>query len=73
MPARVKCNFDTENDPPGRGEHKSALKCMVDGLVFAGNEIEVAKLSPSPLVPFLVPTLLVPSHEKKYGTTNFTD
>ena len=47
-----KYNFDTENDSPGQGEHKSALKCIVDGLVFAGDEIEIS-LAPSLLVTFL--------------------
>ena len=55
FPSFLKYNFDTENDPPGRGEHKSALKCIVDGLVFAGDEIEV---SLAPLTFCDVPTPL---------------
>ena len=54
FPSFIKCNFDTENDSPGRVEHKSALKCIVDGLVFAGDEIEVS-LAPSLFVTFLRP------------------
>ena len=54
FPSFLNYNFDTENVPPGRGEHKSALKCIVDGLVFAGDEIEVS-LAPSLFVTFLRP------------------
>ena len=54
FPFFLKYNFDTENHPPGRGEHNSVLKCIVDGLVFAGHEIEVS-LAPSLFVTFLRP------------------
>ena len=56
FPSFLKYNFATENEPPGRGEHKSALKCIVDGLVFAGDEMKVS-LAPSLLVTFLRPCL----------------
>ena len=32
FPCFLKYNFDPENDLPGRGEHKSALKFIVEGL-----------------------------------------
>ena len=50
----LQYNFDVGNDPPGQEEHKSALKYIVDWLVFAEDEIEVS-LAPSLFITFLRP------------------
>ena len=55
FPFFLKHNFYTENASPGRGlKHKSAWKFIVEGLVFARDEIEVS-LAPSLWVTFLRP------------------
>ena len=56
FPFFLKSICSTTNDSPGRGGHKPAQKCFLEGFVFAQNQDEMeVSLAPSLLVTLLRP------------------